>query len=309
MTKVRIARRSVGGVVISDNSRSPPIAMCSVRGIGVALSVSTSTSVRSFLMRSLCETPKRCSSSTTSKPRRAKCTSFDNSRCVPITMSVSPRLDARDDFLLLLGRDEARQHLDLDRVVVQARLEREQVLLREHRRRAQHRDLAPAHRHAERRAQRDLGLAEADVAADQAIHRVLALEVAHHVVDRLALIGGLFVREAGLELGVDAVLVRIRAALARGARRVQLQELVGELPDRSAHTRLGPREGLTAEPVELGRRAFLARQLLDLVQARDRQEQLVAARIFDDQHLDALGLLPCSASKRVTGSSDSDRPR
>ena len=41
----------------------------SVRGIGVAVSVSTSTFVRISLMRSLCCTPNRCSSSTTSRPR------------------------------------------------------------------------------------------------------------------------------------------------------------------------------------------------------------------------------------------------
>ncbi len=43
--------------------------MCRVRGIGVAVRVSTSTCVRSCLIRSLCFTPKRCSSSTTSSPR------------------------------------------------------------------------------------------------------------------------------------------------------------------------------------------------------------------------------------------------
>ena len=41
----------------------------SVRGIGVAVSVSTSTFARSRLIFSLCCTPKRCSSSITSSPR------------------------------------------------------------------------------------------------------------------------------------------------------------------------------------------------------------------------------------------------
>ena len=76
-TVVRMARRSAGGVVMIDRSRSPISAMCSVRGIGVAVSVSTSTCVRSFLRRSLCVTPKRCSSSTTTSPRSLKRTSFD----------------------------------------------------------------------------------------------------------------------------------------------------------------------------------------------------------------------------------------
>ena len=46
-------------------------AISSVRGIGVAVIVSTSTCARIAFNRSLCETPKRCSSSTTSRPRSA----------------------------------------------------------------------------------------------------------------------------------------------------------------------------------------------------------------------------------------------
>ena len=42
--------------------------MCSVRGIGVAVSASTSTSSRSDLSSSFCATPKRCSSSTIDEP-------------------------------------------------------------------------------------------------------------------------------------------------------------------------------------------------------------------------------------------------
>ena len=73
-----------------DMSRMPTSDMFSVRGIGVALSVSTSTRLRICLMRSLCATPKRCSSSTTSRPRSLNVTSFDSSRCVPTMTSTLP---------------------------------------------------------------------------------------------------------------------------------------------------------------------------------------------------------------------------
>ena len=43
VTIVRTARRSTGGVVMSERSRSPVTAIWSVRGMGVAVSVSTST--------------------------------------------------------------------------------------------------------------------------------------------------------------------------------------------------------------------------------------------------------------------------
>ncbi len=64
--------------------------MPNVRGIGVAVSVSTSTSERIALMASLWRTPKRCSSSITSRPRRLNSTSLLSSLCVPTTMSMLP---------------------------------------------------------------------------------------------------------------------------------------------------------------------------------------------------------------------------
>ena len=86
-----MASRSAGGVVINDRSRSPPSAMFSVRGIGVAVSVSTCTSARSVLSFSLSRTPKRCSSSTMMSPRSLKRTLACSSRCVAITISTVPR--------------------------------------------------------------------------------------------------------------------------------------------------------------------------------------------------------------------------
>ena len=107
-TKVRMASRSAGGVAMIEISRSPPIAICSVRGMGVAVSVSTSTWVRSSLSRSLWVTPKRCSSSMTSRPRSLKRTSRDSSRCVPTTTSSLPSASAASVFCcsaLLRKRD------------------------------------------------------------------------------------------------------------------------------------------------------------------------------------------------------------
>ena len=69
---MRTASRSIGGVAIRLISRTPLSAICRVRGIGVAVSVSTCTSVFSFFSRSLCATPKCCSSSTISRPRSRK---------------------------------------------------------------------------------------------------------------------------------------------------------------------------------------------------------------------------------------------
>jgi hypothetical protein len=89
-TFVWIESRSFGGVSMIDMSRMPTSDMFNVLGMGVAVIVSTSTRLRICLMRSLCATPNRCSSSTTSRPRSLKVTSFDSSRCVPTTTSTFP---------------------------------------------------------------------------------------------------------------------------------------------------------------------------------------------------------------------------
>ena len=88
--KVSIGSRFCGGVVMIDMSRILVSDMCRVRGIGVAVRVRQSMLVFSSLSRSLCLTPKRCSSSITSNPRFLNVTSFWISRWVPTTTSTPP---------------------------------------------------------------------------------------------------------------------------------------------------------------------------------------------------------------------------
>ena len=90
ITVVSIGSRSCGGVSMVLMSRAPVRAMCSVRGIGVAVSVNTSTVCRSILSFSLCSTPKRCSSSMITSPSSLNRTFFWMSLCVPTTMSTEP---------------------------------------------------------------------------------------------------------------------------------------------------------------------------------------------------------------------------
>ncbi|MNS96837.1 hypothetical protein D3C72_1311530 [compost metagenome] len=73
-----------------DRSRMPDTAMFSVRGIGVAVRVRMSTSLRSALSCSFWRTPKRCSSSMITRPRFLIFTSSCSSLCVPMTMSILP---------------------------------------------------------------------------------------------------------------------------------------------------------------------------------------------------------------------------
>ena len=90
-----------------DMSRMPLMAMFRVRGMGVADRVSTSTPWLSSLMCSLWVTPKRCSSSTTSRPRFLNFTSLLKSRWVPMTRSHLPV--ARSDRVLLAAAPERKR--------------------------------------------------------------------------------------------------------------------------------------------------------------------------------------------------------
>ena len=83
-----------------------------------------------------------------------------------------PSLNAVDDLALLGGRAEAADDVDRERVVLEALGERAVVLLGEDRRRRQDEHLLAVVGGLEGGAQRDLGLAVADVAADQAVHRL-----------------------------------------------------------------------------------------------------------------------------------------
>ena len=167
-----MARRRCGAVAITDRSRRPSSAMPSVRGIGVAVSVSTSTSARSAFIASLWRTPKRCSSSTISRPRRLNLTSPDSSLCVPTMMSMVPSSRPSIAALISLAvrkRDISATftgHWPKRLLMVWKCCSASSVVGR------QQRHLLAAVHGDERGAQRDLGLAEADVAADQAVHRL-----------------------------------------------------------------------------------------------------------------------------------------
>ena len=73
-----------------EMSRRPESDMWSVRGIGVAESASTSTSSRRARRSSFWATPKRCSSSTMTRPSCFGITSRERMRCVPTSTSIFP---------------------------------------------------------------------------------------------------------------------------------------------------------------------------------------------------------------------------
>ena len=88
-----------------------------------------------------------------------------------MTMSTEPSASALLGLALLGRADHARQLADAHRQAGEALREILVMLARQQRRRHDDRRLLAVDRGGEGGAQRDLGLAEADVAADQPIHR------------------------------------------------------------------------------------------------------------------------------------------
>ena len=184
---------------------------------------------------------------------------------------------------------EPGQRLDVHRVGRVPVDERVEVLLHQERRRHQHGHLGAVLHGLERRPHRDLGLAVADVAADQSVHRDRLLHVRLDLVDGDQLVRRLGVGERVLELALPGR-VRTEGAAGRGhPGRVQPDQLAGDLPHRLAGPALGPGPVATAH---LRQRRRLATHVLGhLVQRVGRHEQPVARLtalvrgVLDDQVL------------------------
>jgi hypothetical protein len=174
-----------------------------------------------------------------------------------------------EHLLQLALRLEAAHRVDGERVVFHPRLEDAKVLLREDRRRAQEGHLLAGHGDAVRRAERHLRLAEADVAAHEAVHRAIGFEVVVHVVDRARLIRGLLEGERRLEGAVVVVGARDGVTRAGPCARRRDEGARRPFADGLFDARLGLREGRAAEAIDLRLRALTARVLLDLVQPID----------------------------------------
>ena len=292
-----------------ERSRTPVSASCKVRGIGVAVSVRTWTSARSDFSFSLCATPKCCSSSTTTRPRSLNFTFLPSSAWVPTTISIEPSAMpflTRFNSALVTSRDACA---DLDRETAEALGEGLGVLAREQRGRHHDRDLLAVHHRVEGRAQRHLGLAEADVAADQPVHRAAGGEIVERRVDRGLLVFGLLIGKAGGEFvvgaGRDGQLRRL-AQLAFGG---DLDQLVGDLADAVLQPRLARLPAGAAEPVELdaGVLGAVARQQLDVLH---RQVELGAAGVVDFEAIVRRARrLDRSASRRSGRCRDRRAPR
>ena len=212
--------------------------------MGLAVRVSTSTPSAMALIDSLWLTPKRCSSSTTSRPSFLKVTSSPSSRWVPTTTSTEPSASpASTSPGLGVGQEPAEQ-LHLDREAGEAVGEGLGVLAGQQGGGHQHGGLVAVLDRLEDGPDGHLGLAEADVAADQPVHGLGPLHVGLDLLDGLQLVGGLDEGERRLQLGLprgvgtEGVAGHLAAAAGTGRR----------APRRSRGPRPGPWTGPSATP-------------------------------------------------------------
>ncbi len=201
-----------------------------------------------------------------------------------------PARHVRLHLLGALGGHEARQLLDPDRQSGETFGEAAVMLARQQRGRHHHRHLGSRHHRGEGRAQRHLGLAEADVAADEPVGRPPRRQIAERVADRLLLVLGLGIGKARGEFVVHPLGRRHRLAFAQLPLGRDFDELAGDVADARLDPRLARLPGDAAEAVELHRRVLRAeaRQHLDVL---DRHEQLVVAGI---NHPQAIVRRPCN---------------
>ena len=180
------------------------------------------------------------------------------------------------------------------------------VLLGEDRGRHQHGDLLAGVDGLERRPDGDLGLAVADVAADQPVHRLALGHVALDRLDGRELVGRLLIGERGLELGHPvAVLGRDRRMPGWLARAAWMSiSSCGEVDDRLGHALLPLLPGRRADLRERRLALAAADVLLHQVDLGDRDVELGPLGELEQQGLlGVLGRLDRRCAARGTGRS------
>ena len=176
------------------------------------------------------------------------------------------------DLSQFLGRDQPRGLRDIDREAAEPFRKGLAVLPRQQRGRHHHRDLLAVERHGKGRAQRHLGLAEADVAADQPVHRPAAFEVFQCRGDGAELVLGLLIGKARAELVIDMRLHRHFRRFMQMPLGRDLDQFARDLADAVLQLCLARLPAAAAEPIEfdIGVVGAVARQQFDVL---DRQEQ------------------------------------
>ena len=241
------------------------------------------------------------------RPRSWNSTSFCSSLCVPTTRSTRARAQiVTGPCVCCCGVRKARERADVYGEAAEAVEGRRVMLLRQHGRRHEDGDLLSVEHGLHGRAQRDLGLAEADVAAQQTVHGLRRLHVRLDLLDAAQLIVRLGVGEVVLELRLPRRVGREGVAHAALALGIELDEPGGKVLGRGFRAGLCLLPLVTAELVEPDDRVLAAANVFgDEIKLRRRDIQRVRALIGDldivlDDAVDAASA-PCRHSGRCRG--------
>ena len=123
------------------------------------------------------------------------------------------------------------------------------MLLGKYRGRHEEDDLIALLHDLEGRAERNLGLTVANIAADQAVHDLSLLEVLLHIGNRLQLIAGLRIGKEFLKLGLPHRVRAVAVSLLLEPRGVKGHQFLCDFPHGALHARLGSAPLRAAEAV------------------------------------------------------------
>ena len=246
--------------------------------------LTTSTDFFSCFSRSLCFTPKRCSSSTITSPRSRNSMSCESRRWVPMATSTLP--SARS------ATPAFRSFVETKRLNISMRTGKGleapakslEVLKSQHSGGCEHNYLLAVAQRLESGPHHYFGLAVSDVSAEQAVHRLRALHVPFDVADGTHLVLGLGVLECVLELPLPVAVRGERKPLGRLAGGIEFQQFICHIPHARLDARLGTGPGGAAHAVEHGLVLTRAAKALHQVHARQGDVQLGAAGILQ-QHV------------------------
>ena len=190
--------------------------------------------------------------------------------------------DVGQDLLLLFLGAEAAKELDADGVGLEPLGEGVEVLQGKDGGRHEDGHLALVKHGLEGGAQGHFGLAVADVAADETVHRAAALHIGLDLFDGAKLVGRLFVGEGFFELLQPGLLFVAREGVADGdlANGVEPQQVAGDVGDALFGTLLGLDPLAAAELAEGGRGVAHADVARDAVELVSGDVELVGAGVL-----------------------------
>ena len=188
-------------------------------------------------------------------------------------------------LLHLLGLAGAGKVVHLHREVFEALLKRVVVLEGEHRGGHKHGGLLAVGGGLEGGANGDFGLAEAHVAAYQAVHGLVLFHVGLHGLRGLKLVGGVLVDERRLQLVLQVSVGRIGVTLFAAALGIELYEVAGNVFQLALGAALQFVPRARAEFAQARLHTLLAAVFRQLVQGVYRHEYYVAVEVGELYHL------------------------